>query len=157
MLLKTYAGALLKKTQLIVNYTGMIATVGLKAHKIKKLTVKLVEEVGDLDMGNKPSWTPGPWWRSHNIQEIFADFDGEQPCVVARAYSWVGDGAERVTTTVANANLIAAAPDLYRELYHLNKLLNIMLQHGVNVPGLGTMNGAMDALAKARGEAPDDL
>jgi hypothetical protein len=54
----------------------------------------------------------------------------------------------------ANARLIAAAPDLLRELSHLVRLLEPMEDDGgLDIPGLATLNGARAAIAKATGEA----
>lgn len=53
----------------------------------------------------------------------------------------------------ANACLMAAAPDLLKELENLVRLLEpIERDRPLNVPGLATLNGARRALAKARGE-----
>jgi hypothetical protein len=53
----------------------------------------------------------------------------------------------------ANARLIAAAPDLYKELAHIVQLIKPVLEHGsFDLPGLATLNGAHRAMAKARGE-----
>jgi hypothetical protein len=51
----------------------------------------------------------------------------------------------------ANALLIAAAPDLYRELEHLVRLIDPCIGSS-GIPGLATLNGAKAALAKARGD-----
>jgi hypothetical protein len=50
----------------------------------------------------------------------------------------------------ANAKLIAASPDLYRELERLVCLIE-PLEHegGLDIPGLATLNGARAAIAKA--------
>ena len=70
--------------------------------------------------------TPGPWaveeqFVKTNCVEVFADFGREDDCVVARVYSWSGDGKandhdllreRRRIEAVANARLVAAAPDL---------------------------------------------
>jgi hypothetical protein len=51
-----------------------------------------------------------------------------------------------------DAGLIAASPDLYRELRHLVNLLQTLEAVGsLSVPGLATLNGARKALAKAEG------
>ena len=50
----------------------------------------------------------------------------------------------------ANARLIAAAPDLLKELQHLVRLLEPELEAGrLQVPGLATFNGAKAAIARA--------
>ena len=63
-------------------------------------------------------------------------------------------GSERVSDEEcrANAKLIAAAPDLLRELSHLVRLLETPISDGrVSAPGLATLNGAKAAIAKAQG------
>lgn len=55
----------------------------------------------------------------------------------------------------ANARLIAAAPDLLKELQHLVRLLQPLEENGgFNVPGLATLNGARLAIAKATTPTP---
>lgn len=50
----------------------------------------------------------------------------------------------------ANAKLIAAAPELLRELKHLVRLMEpIEKEGGLNIPGLATLNGARLAIQKA--------
>ncbi len=50
----------------------------------------------------------------------------------------------------ANAKLICAAPDLFKELNHLVRLLEPLEKEGfLGVPGLATLNGARMALKKA--------
>lgn len=64
------------------------------------------------------------------------------------------DGGHCGTFDVADARLIAAAPDLLRELEHLVRLLEPAISDGrVSVPGLATLNGARAAIAKAEGGA----
>lgn len=54
--------------------------------------------------------------------------------------------------TEADANLIAAAPDMLKELKHLVGLLEPMESDGsLAIPGLATLNGAREAIAKAEG------
>lgn len=46
--------------------------------------------------------------------------------------------------------LIAAAPDLYKQLAHLVRLIEPLERDGsLNIPGLATLNAARKALAKA--------
>ena len=50
----------------------------------------------------------------------------------------------------ANAHLYASATELLAELKHLVALLGLMeLASTLNVPGLATLNGAREAIAKA--------
>jgi hypothetical protein len=49
--------------------------------------------------------------------------------------------------------LMAAAPDLYRELQHLVRLLETYEESGdLNVYGLATLNGARAALSRAKSD-----
>jgi hypothetical protein len=94
---------------------------------------------------NETTWTVGPWRRDAN-DDIRAGKYDETIVIVD-----VVDRAERRAT----ASLVAAAPDLYRELAHLVALMEVPEKAGgLTVPGLATLNGARAALAKARGETP---
>ena len=106
-------------------------------------------------------WTPGPWrvekghsdWglpRSHAVIPDGGkfDFDG----MIAEVHSLqpycAGESKaniEKASTDIANANLIAAAPDLYEALADL-----VYAHEGQ--PGWGA---ARAALAKARGEGAE--
>ena len=61
------------------------------------------------------------------------------------------DEIDKIRTALANARIADAAPDLYRELAHLVKLLE-PCEDQLAVPGLATLNGARAALAKANGK-----
>lgn len=63
-----------------------------------------------------------------------------------------GNDSPALEEAIANAHLIAAAPELYAELAHLVRFFEPIEETGLNVPGLATLNGARAALAKARGE-----
>lgn len=53
-------------------------------------------------------------------------------------------------TFEANAKLVAAAPELLKELMHLVRLLEPVEKNGgLDVPGLATLNGAREAIKKA--------
>lgn len=53
------------------------------------------------------------------------------------------------------ARWASAAPDALRELQHLVRLIDPLLESGsITIPGLATMNGAKRAIAKATGERP---
>lgn len=74
-------------------------------------------------------------------------------------YVWRKDGKlnenatqKRIEERNANARLIAAAPELFKELQHLVDLLEpLEREGGLQVPGLATLNGARAAIAKATG------
>ena len=95
-------------------------------------------------MTDQPKWTPGPWvakWSKYEegnfivqagmpTNRVLAQFDGD------------GDGPDG--QSLADAHLIAAAPDLYAALE--------MAQLWLSVDGRFDMQGINAALAKARGE-----
>lgn len=82
--------------------------------------------------------TPGPW--TAEGESIWCTLENRAVVEIARA-----NVLEELHATwaYANANLIAAAPDLYTELEHARELLAIK---GVFVDAID------NALAKARGE-----
>ncbi|MBF0140084.1 MAG: hypothetical protein HQL74_07375 [Magnetococcales bacterium] len=122
-----------------------------------------------------PDFTPGPWkmvgWKYENRGPIVEDCEG---CAIANAYP----GPTQVAQ-VANANLIATAPDLYYSTEELTSLVSAMVAFfgagsanakvggdkllvGVDLflerwhqddGGSATLARAVAALAKARGEA----
>ena len=109
-------------------------------------------------MTDQPKWTPGPW--ALNIRASMGDATGEivaeiEPTNSARDYRGDitrlqscchigGIGHEELT---ANANLIAAAPDLYAAL---DGLLGLLDAGSLYEP---QAYAARAALAKARGQA----
>jgi len=92
-----------------------------------------------------PKFTPGPW-------EVF--LPGRKFVQSCRNFKSIceliqHDRTEEIVD--ANARLIASAPELYRELAHLVRLLG-PCEDQLAVPGLATLNGARAALAKADGK-----
>ncbi len=86
------------------------------------------------------SHTPGPWTPYRD--------PGEYSAVGAAT----GDIAQEVRNE-ADARLIAAAPDLLRELRNLVSLLQTPLNRGdIQIHGLATLNAASAAIAKAEGK-----
>ena len=85
--------------------------------------------------------TPWPWRTSPiNYADVYGA-DGEVVALVPKG-----------ETAAGNARLIAAAPDLYEELQHLVTLIQPLEREGdLHIPGLATLNGAREALAKANG------
>lgn len=98
----------------------------------------------------KTEFTPGPWvvdkWGGYGCGGIFNDNlsimkDGLS---IAMIQSDISKPVE------ANAKLIAAAPELLKELNHLVVLLEPLEKDGsLDVPGLATLNGARAAIKKA--------
>lgn len=96
------------------------------------------------------NWTPGPWLPgvTGKVMQGYS-----QPfCVVSRDHKNLicgcfGDGIGAVQAAEANANLIAAAPELYEALEYL---IETASEH---IP-IVQMNKAIKLLAKARGETP---
>jgi hypothetical protein len=105
--------------------------------------------------------TPGPWavGFSDGSGSPYYILAGEHaaikalPAVVVRGGhdDW---GVEHGVQRIEDAALIAAAPELYKELAHLVALIEPCINDGrASIPGLATLNAAHAALAKARGEA----
>jgi hypothetical protein len=99
----------------------------------------------------RPSWTPGPWrvadTRSDHEKRSATYEKGWDVRLVGTPESITGWGS--VTTTEANARLIAAAPDLYEALAALTPYFE-----GEHHPDHPHCEQARVALAKARGETP---
>lgn len=92
--------------------------------------------------------TPGPWVVGPHSESV--DANGQELVCVYQT-----DGADEPTDLpfVANAHLIAAAPELLDELKHLVRILKPVLDAGLPVPGLATMNRAVALIAKAEGRS----
>lgn len=86
---------------------------------------------------SEPKFTKGPW-RVFASDEIFSD-EGQ--------VAYMSDDLP-VPDTVANAHLIAAAPDIYAAL----DALVLCINSGSTVT-YGCLNDAKRALSRARGEA----
>jgi len=107
----------------------------------------------------KPKWTPGPWTSvpARKIVDgivdyigavdygIAADVGGKKE-IIAEAFGQVSK--DEFTPAVGNANIIAAAPELYEAL---EKITNYYLPP-VNPEFAEVWNAARAALRKARGE-----
>lgn len=91
--------------------------------------------------------TPGPWqYQATNSAQAIVAADGEVIICDAPFGAYVSMEQE-------DWDLIAAAPDLLKELQHLVGLLDQAIGDGrISVPGLATLNGAKAAIAKATGE-----
>lgn len=112
-----------------------------------------------LQRSVRPHHTEGPWrvqqysWQRGNVS-VFAPKFGRAPYGACVAYTPCSDGVGGADGALANAHLIAAAPELLRELEHLVRLVEPCIQDGrASIPGLATFNGAKAAIAKARGLA----
>ncbi len=92
---------------------------------------------------SEPKWTPGPW-SAHEAKFGWEVVVGERPLYGKSITGW---GA--VSTTEANARLIAAAPELYEALEALRPYFE-----GEHYPDHPHCVLIRAALAKARGETP---
>ncbi len=93
------------------------------------------------------SHTPGPWKVDAGGFPIL--IEGPQGEYVASIEAATAEGDEQGQI---NAALIAAAPELFKELERLVRLMEPREVAGcLNIPGLATLNGPRAALAKARG------
>ena len=94
----------------------------------------------------KRGHTPGPWVVKERGDGTFNVLTDAR--FMGSAAGCSGFHLANVTLE-ANARLMAAAPDLLRELTHLARLLEPALNNGqAQIPGLATVNGAWLALAK---------
>jgi hypothetical protein len=99
-------------------------------------------------------FTPGPWRRSRKSGAPYIISEGDNGQTVARVTEFTRDF---VAEQVANANLIAAAPELYEALdaivAAIEPTLNAAVEAGYpNEESVARMNAAKAALTKARGE-----
>jgi hypothetical protein len=89
---------------------------------------------------SEPKFTPGPWsvWPGNDDNEKVTDDK------LGRHLAYIVRGAPE---HIANARLIAAAPDLYSALYDIRN------SNAGSIERKRGWNNALTALAKARGEA----
>jgi len=91
----------------------------------------------------------GPWDFVAEPGQMVLVYSGNDETMIAEVNALYDNDAE----TLANARLIAAAPELLKELRHLVRLLEPAEKDGaIDVPGLATLNGARAAIRKAAGE-----
>ena len=104
---------------------------------------------------NAPKWTPGPWQRV-----LPADALGRQPNDWAISDStgeaWICEGPtwddEFLQESLANARLIAAAPDLYAALDEMAALAAGPAGGVTQAQKIASLAKATAALSRARGE-----
>jgi hypothetical protein len=106
--------------------------------------------------------TPGPWpVRVYDQDESgtpwrYVSFDGGPKLLTDPIRGWPENHPDR-EIAVADARLIAAAPNIYRELAHLVRRLEPLEQGGgLNVAGIATLNGARAALAAVTRDQPQE-
>jgi len=95
--------------------------------------------------------TPGPWRRVHSHPDAATRRDlayitapgFRAPCAIATIY-----GCAHQPEQAANANLIAAAPELLAALRKAEDILSRVDQHSMGPPGFQTANE--DALIEVR-------
>ena len=100
---------------------------------------------------SESKFTPGPWYIGTpppNNEQTIGTKDGLMVAVATTGVNIVG-------ATLANAHLIAAAPDLYKALAHLEPYLDAIVCYASTIeehPPNGFILETKAALAKARGE-----
>jgi len=95
-------------------------------------------------------FTQGPWSFEYDGNSMFLEIDayrGDDVFTVCEIETWIDEPDN--SEVLANANLIAAAPDLYDAL---EKLMSWQVTH-VNEWHNSAYDNAVRALAKARGES----
>ena len=94
-------------------------------------------------MGIETKWTQGPWEFNYHDGSLVA---GSNVIGYVEVKDW-----HRLGMGEANANLIAAAPELYEALAYLLQHNKELVAQGVGIDAY-LMSSAYAALAKARGE-----
>lgn len=100
---------------------------------------------------SEPKFTPGPWHIGTpppNGEQTIGTVAGLMVAVATT-------GQNMAEETKANAHLIAAAPDLYKALAHLEPYLDAIVCYASTIeehPPNGFILETKAALAKARGE-----
>ena len=104
--------------------------------------------------------TPGPWIYYTGTQSIGGQFvtkgRSTSVCVLSGPRSW-GGGSLRDAERVANAHLIAAAPDMLVALKAAHQFIQKVARAWVHMPGADTVDAAATpdlvraAIAKAEG------
>lgn len=94
--------------------------------------------------------TPAPWFANTYRAIIQTDDPGLRSTINNKVICYLATTNQSMPiTTNADARLIAAAPDLLRELRHLVRLIEPCLETGLSIAGLATLNGAKLAIIKA--------
>ena len=102
-------------------------------------------------------WTPGPWKVTHEAGDFYEnvgvsmDSHQKNPNHFRTAHLWHSECEDDCEETVANARLIAAAPELYESLDKLLHQLSINDDEGL-FEHADMVIDARAVLAKARGE-----
>lgn len=110
-------------------------------------------------------WTPSPWVVRHGRTPHVKEIVGPKQEAICATHHWLD--SDPVEESRANANLIAAAPELYEALDGFSKLMALWMPsedeydedsiHCGEYEALGSAAQKMSqALAKARGEALDN-
>lgn len=105
--------------------------------------------VSDNQVSNEAKHTPGPWRVHHDEddEECWVELDDNEPghAIVAVV--------EEQDESVANAHLIAAAPDLLEALKAAKQFLSIDISRGPASNGwVNTVDMVNAAIAKAEGQ-----
>ena len=93
--------------------------------------------------------TKGPWKTSSSTL-VFAE-EPEGVSIICNTLPILYDSGMTLSKATANARLIAAAPELLKELKILVAIIEPCLESGLNIPGLATLNAAKAIISKAEG------
>jgi hypothetical protein len=99
---------------------------------------------------SETSWTPGPWSIRHS-HDRSGDIGITHPGgknVLAECFADIRHDRERSPEALANAHLIASAPDLYEALL----IAHGYVEEAMRNDDTGALHKIDAALAKARGE-----
>jgi hypothetical protein len=114
-----------------------------------QMVLKLVDPPKDMQAKH----TEGPWNAKARSQDGIGDFTNEVRVYGPRVSYWVADCGMEEPERLANARLIASAPDLLAALESLYKATMIEPYGGTASDMTAALNAARAAIAKARGGA----
>jgi hypothetical protein len=101
------------------------------------------------------NWTPGPWWLEQPVEDgvgASVGVSGHGHRLLAKAV-WRAELETRTLHAEANANLIAAAPELYEALEGmLTGYQQVCSVYGLYCENSQFWQRGIEALAKARGD-----
>jgi len=114
-----------------------------------------MKTITEVPATTRPSHTPGPWSLSASFDRVERRVKhGDNPPLVWGIASGINSAHPDYmprAEQIANARLIAAAPELLEALERISTAYDETLRHPIAAPLLQAIYGARAAIAKARG------